>query len=1511
MSYFRRLSNVLALVVCSLTASSALAATNPHVTVRPQARIVQKFDATKVVPLAGTVPARVASLVDMGRVSGNTQFNRMVLVLKSSDEQEFALQGLLDQQQDKSSPNYHQWMTPETFGATFGPASSDIAQVTSWLGSAGFTIDLVAKSGRLIEFSGTAAQVEAAFHTEMHQYEVNGEVRVSNATDISIPAAFSPVVAGVATLNNFRRTSNVVNKGKMVVGKDGQMYPAITGSSAPDYTSLSSGRHSLGAADLATIFNTNPLLTAGNSGQGQTIGIIGQTDILLSDILIYRQIFGLPINNPTFTQIGNDPGTIGDDIESDLDVELSGALAPLAKINFVTSGNSYFGGGIEASIIYLVENNNADIISLSYGGCEVNNAPYGVISFYQVAWEQAAAQGQSAFVSTGDSGPAVCDSSSATYERNGYNINALGSSTANVAVGGTEFNEGTATGPTQYWGPGGTYPYGTALSYIPETVWNDGLLGPYGGSGIGSASSGVSFYTPKPNFQVGPGVPTSDPTPNSGIVSTPYGTSGSKFQIAGPHRLVPDVSLEAAGGHDPTLICSEGSCLLNPDGTVASLGAVGGTSVAAPSMAGVQALINQKNGGRQGNPNFYYYRIAALQSSTTCNSATYVIGTATASCGFHDIQVGNNNIPANSAGTSYIGWSAGPGYDMAVGLGSPDVTNLANLWKTISFNATTTAFTLTPTTSAHGATYNVTGTVTPVSGTGIPTGDVTIIAQALYGGLGYYTLSAGSNTFTGTLQGLPGGTYNVYARYGGDTTFGASTSAPISVTVTPEASQVNVNSELLATTGVLTPTTTFTYGANVYFDAGVSSASGVGTPTGGIQFVLKNGALTYTPPVSNLDSFDDTYFDAGLGLAAYDIKATYPVLPTGTYSVTSTYSGDTTFNSSTGKPFTIVIGPATPTITLRLGSLTVPKGGTATLTAQVTTISGAAGGLPATGTVTFTDTTTNTVVGTGTLVNTGSLSNASVTVTSTALNTLGGHSITATYSGDANYATGTSLAQTLTVGGTTSSVTLAVTSGGVPVTTTQVDATVTLTATPLATATGIVYFYDNGVYFGGANISTTTHTAVLATSSLTAGAHSFTAVYNGNATLDTSTSAASPLTVTLNTPTLQATAQAATSTGTAFGINAVLTPSPLSARPSIPAPTGVISFIDTPAAPSTGPVVTLGTAPIAFLPNYQNYTAGFTTKALVPGYHTLSATYAGDANYASANSNVTPLIGIGITTLNLATSATNVGTGTPFTLTATVVPVIPSTPTITGTVSFYDGAPGGTLLGTSTVGTGGVATLTTTKVTTVGTHGISAVYSGDQNYYTSTNTGTVNIVFVTPGFTIAVNPTSLTVAQGSTGTVQVTATTYGNYNGTAPLTCSGLPANAFCTFTFNAGVPPQYFTMPGTDATFGGTLTITALKPHVVKAGGFTPFLWLPVMLLAGFLGLRRKSLSVRGRQIVVLAILMCGTLATTACSTLGLATPAGTYTVTVTANGVPNTAASPGSPAIQPTTTLALTVTQ
>ena len=296
---------------------------------------------------------------------------RMLLLLKRSDEQEAALQDYLEKQQDKSSPNYHQWLTPQEFGAQYGPADADIQSVTQWLSGQGFTIEKVYSGKTVIEFSGTAAQVRAAFGTEIHKYQVEGKTYTANASDPQIPAALAPVVAGIVSLNSFPRQSHVRVAGiaRKIAGKPG-LEPLFT---FP--TAFGSGNfYGMAPGDFATIYNSKGLISAGNDGTGQTIAIVGETNINVADVQAFRQMFGLPANFTSTNIIlnGEDPGitSIGEEGEADLDVEWSGAVAPGATVDFVVSASTPASQGVDLSALYIVEHNLAGVMSESYGNCE-------------------------------------------------------------------------------------------------------------------------------------------------------------------------------------------------------------------------------------------------------------------------------------------------------------------------------------------------------------------------------------------------------------------------------------------------------------------------------------------------------------------------------------------------------------------------------------------------------------------------------------------------------------------------------------------------------------------------------------------------------------------------------------------------------------------------------------------------------------------------------------------------------------------------------------------------------------------------------------------------------------------------------------------------------------------------------------------------------------------------------------------------------------------------------------
>lgn len=1514
-----RAAKLLSICAVALSSTFALAAakTNPKITVHPTARIVEKVDVTKVTTIPHSHSTRVANFPDLGRVDPSTPMEHLMLVLKGSEEQELGLQTLLDQQQDRGHANFHQWVTPEQFGAAFGVEKSDLAQITGWLQQAGLTVNSVAKGGLIIDFTGTAGKVEAAFNTELHNYTVNGETRISNSTDVSIPEALATVVVGPAQLNNFRPIQMYAGARKATFNKNGKIASATPWKGGAPQWSDGFGDNYVGAADLQVLYDTLPLYAAGITGAGQTIGIIGQTDILPADDESYRSFFGLPPNPYVRIQVGNDPGFIADDVESDLDVELSGSLGYNATIDFITSGNSFVAGGIDSSTVYLVDQNAADIISESYGECEQDLtlavSGYNYNGLYNTIWGQAAAQGQSVFISTGDSGPDVCDDG-ATYGSH-YSVNGLSSTPYTVAAGGTEFDEQLA--PTQtFWGPASVaIPFESALSNIPEVPWNEGPWGiPDTECGpLCAGSSGISFFYTQPAWQSGPGIGTTDPVPTEGTIPS------TSYVVPGPHRLVPDVSANAAVYQDPTLFCSEGSCQLNPDGSLYDAGLVGGTSVAAPTLSSVQALINQANGGRQGVPNYFFYRVAAVQNATACDSNTYY-ATATSTCGFHDVVSGNSYQPsirgAVPPSLNYIGWPTNPGYDLSVGLGSPDVANLVAAWPTVSFHATTTSFTLTPTTSAHGVAYTVAVKVTPASGSGVPTGVFSLIASAVSGnGIGDYPLTAGA--FNGTVTGLPGGTYKVYAHYAGDTTFGSSNSPSITVTVSQETPTIAVTT-YLAGNGTYPVTTAFSYGANIWINAGLNSPSGVGTPTGSITFTLNNGTAnlpTLTVPLDPNQEFTlpgttgfykaTGYLLSALGEVRDDFAPNYPVLAPGSYTAKVTYPGDNTFTSATSNTAAFTVGPVAPTFTETPVTLTIPVGGLPIIDASVTTVAPTAGGLPPTGTVTFTDTTVPaTPVSLGpavSLVPAVSLANSAVrfvaTLPVTGLTTLGAHTITAVYSGDTNYQTSTKTA-TVTVGGSASVVTL------VPsLTTAQVGTTIALAVTvpapPVAPnptiSPGSVYLFDGTIPLGTIALGKNVYTGTLNEAAFAAGTHVITATYSGSATFDAATSSAVTIVISKNTPTVALTVEqnntTATSANTAYGM--VLTPTPRNANAMNPAPTGSINVLD-------GTKV-LGSGPITYQTGYTDYyVANYTGTALAPGTHSITAQYPGDANYAGYTT-APQILGIGLTTTTLVITGQGTAPGLVLTLTATVAPVVsPSSPALTGTVSFYLNGSTKPISSTPTPVVNGVATLSNVTFPGNAANTIVAVYSGDANYYTSSSAATT-----ISGFTISVSPSSMTIAQGGSGTATVTATSYGSYSGYGTLACTGLPANSYCTFAFPSGNSVQFL---GVDGSQTFTVTIYSQGPTILKPASL---MWIPAMMLAGFLMLRRKQLSMRGRQLMVFGILLFGMLAVSGCAggssvSAGNATPLGNSTVLITASG---TGLSSASPNVAPTATIALTV--
>jgi subtilase family serine protease len=755
-------------------------------------RITQPVDETKLTVLHGNVHPLARAQFDRGAAPYSLPMERMQLLLKRSPEREDALETLMAQQQDKSSPNYHHWLTPEEFGSQFGPSDQDIQTITSWLESHGFQVGNVSKGRTVIEFSGDAAQVQEAFHTPIHSFVVNGIHHWANLNDPAIPTALTPVVAGVSSLHNFlpRRMSRAINaRARSARGSTrGLAMPQFTYTDTQNNTNFA-----LGPTDFATIYNLLPLWNTGIDGTGETIAVVNDSNINIQDVRDFRSIFGLPAKDPTVTVNGTDPGVQlnGDEIEALLDVEWSGAVAKNATINLVVSAstNASFGGDLSANFV-INETPPPPVLSNSFGACELALGT-AQNAMYNSMWQQAAAEGITVVVSTGDTGSAGCDS---TLAQTGLAVNGLASTPFNVAVGGTDFDD--FNDASLFWNTTNTAgTQASAKSYIPETTWNDTCTNVVVYATIFSFSNattacsstqlqgnnqfGIDFTLPvgasggKSNCTVNSttsSTTTLDPTSCTGGYAKPSWqvgvTPGGDLT-----RDLPDVSLFAGDGlisgsfyvlcerdqQGPTSTTSA-ACNLS---TGAFLG-IGGTSVSTQAFAGVMALVDQKAGSKQGNANMVLYPLFTAQGGSSCNTN----GPPAATCIFNDVSSGTIAMPCaagspncNSGAFSFgvlSGFDAGTGYDSATGLGSVNIANLVNAPSVWTSSTSGADFTLSVSPSAVTVARGSTGTVTlTVTAEGGFTGTVTPSCSALPTGVtcsGPAVMGGGSSTITLTAS---------------------------------------------------------------------------------------------------------------------------------------------------------------------------------------------------------------------------------------------------------------------------------------------------------------------------------------------------------------------------------------------------------------------------------------------------------------------------------------------------------------------------------------------------------------------------------------------------------------------------------------------------------------------------------------------------------------------------------------------------------------------------------------
>jgi len=756
-------------------------------------------DEARLVTLTGNTHPMATPEHSLGPLPDAFPLEHMQLVLQRAPEREAALAAHIDALHDQTSPLFHQWLTVESFAEQYGVSIADVETVCSWLMSHGFRIDSVPPSRMFIEFSGTVAEVNAAFHTEIDQLLVRGAPHIGNMNDPQIPAALAPVIVGIYALHDFmphpmhedrgvaRRsratgawststpdfsftfgaqcaqnsqcTSGTCDTatGLCACTTNAQCAATLSGAAAacntaaglcvqcqsnadcigPSTCALASKScietfNAVAPADFATIYDLDPLFAEGITGVGQTVVVIEDTLIKsTADVASFRAAFGLPAG--TFNQVmpaGSttcaNPGENADEGEAALDAEWAGAAAPGAAIELAACADTTVFGGLIALQNLINGATPPSIVSISYGECESQNGAAANAS-YVTTFQQAAALGVSVFVSTGDEGAASCDAD-LTVATHGIAVSGFASTPYNVAVGGTDFMDyydSQQGGPSlgTYWTATNTSTYASALSYIPEVAWNDSCaseliystpsiaLGTYtqgyGAPGFCNSSVGKANFRTTAAGSGGPSNYSAQPSWQTGVVGLPTKSGG--------HRYLPDVSLFAADGvygHFLVYCMTDaaqggGPCTYTNDADTLVL-AAGGTSFASPSMAGIQALINQKMGGPQGNPNYTFYKLAGAEQgargSARCNSAGGTPGSPVLpmpGCVFHDVTAGDMDV--NCTGTNCFGavgsghsatqgvlststtslgvaYAAGTGWDYATGLGTVDAFNLVTAW---------------------------------------------------------------------------------------------------------------------------------------------------------------------------------------------------------------------------------------------------------------------------------------------------------------------------------------------------------------------------------------------------------------------------------------------------------------------------------------------------------------------------------------------------------------------------------------------------------------------------------------------------------------------------------------------------------------------------------------------------------------------------------------------------------------------------------------------------------------
>jgi hypothetical protein len=1047
-------------------------------------RLMTPIDEQDLLTLHGNVRQDLTADNDLGAVEDGMPLH-LFLLLQRTTKQQADLDNLLTRQQQPTAAEYHKWLKPKEFGARFGASPEDIATLTAWLQSHGFQVRGVLNNASTIDFAATAGQVREAFHTEMHYFNIRGGKHAANVRDPQIPAALAPVVAGIVGLNKIPPLTNHTPTRQTAYDEQTHRWHPVDLAGAdgalPDYDS-GAPYYLVTPQDFYTIYNVNPVFSGSELAANATVAVIEQSDIEYGtvnsshvatggDVATFRTLFGVPgtLNMHVYHGYGTvacnapgiDPNGNGEDGEASLDAEWINATAPSANLIFMSCDQSP-DNGIWSSMAALIDNNLSDVMSLSYGDSELNFTS-GNYTFLDNFYAQAAAQGQSIFISSGDSGSDVADQNTTGSAVSGINVSAFGSPLVTV-TGGTDFSDyydakegGTAQ--STYWSSTNSAHFGDALGYVPETAWNDSCASSIYAAEHGYSGAGYCGYVgSKADGSVVGG---------SGGISTHYAVPAWQTGISGysgAHRSQPDIAGFAANGfwghylifcdsHNSSSTCQSPS----------TFGGAGGTSFVAPYMAGVAGLLVDYTGSRQGllNPALYalgkaQYTAAATATACYSNGQTSNTGVTTgqpaAACIFNDVTTSNNDVPCQTGSTDCyvnpsttygmlslsgssslsVAFPSLPGFDQVTGIGTVNVHNLLTNWNTAF--TTTTGLAASITTMNPSQSTNLTATVTGGTPTGftgpVPplSGSVSFAAGST--SLGNCTLSAGTCSLSVSGAALQEGANSVTATFVGSNAYPSSTSSIVTVSVASGTTSQTITFGALP--NVTYGASAITLGATAssglavnYSVTGPASVSGSTlTITGAGQVKVtasQGGNATYAPATPVSQSF--TVAQAALTVIANNASRGYGAAnPVFTYSITGYVNGDSS---------SVVSGTATETTTATTASAlgTYPitfsteslaatnytftyVGGTLTVTTATQTIS--FGALPnvtyGAGAIPLGATASSGLAVSYSVTGPATLSGSTLTITGAGL-----VKVTASQAGNTDYAAATSVAQSFNV----------------------------------------------------------------------------------------------------------------------------------------------------------------------------------------------------------------------------------------------------------------------------------------------------------------------------------------------------------------------------------------------------------------------------------------------------------------------------------------------------------------